>query len=69
MIRLSSFGPVADSTPVAVSAVAAAPSSPWLLAGLLAGLMANRRSALLLITTVDVRRSLVLPLLVAALNA
>jgi hypothetical protein len=31
--------------------------------------MANRRSALLLITTVDVRRSVVLPLLVAALNA
>jgi len=71
-IRLATFPLLAVSLtkePAAVGAVAAASALPWLLTGLLAGWLADRRSARMLILGADMARALVLLGLIAMLLA
>ncbi|MGN6576153.1 MAG: MFS transporter, partial [Nocardioides sp.] len=69
-IRMAAFPLLAASLsdqPVVVGLVAAASSLPWLLTGLLAGSLADRHSARLLLVISDAARMAVLVTLVAAL--
>lgn len=69
-IRLAAFPLLAASLTndaTAVAAVVAASALPWLLTGLLAGSLADRRSATLLLTAADGMRTLVLLGLIGAL--
>lgn len=69
-IRVAAFPLLAASLtddPTAVAAVAAASALPWLLTGLLAGSLADRSSARLLLTAADATRAVVLLGLIAAL--
>lgn len=69
-IRVAAFPLLAASmtdNPAAVAAVAAATALPWLLTGLLAGSLADRCSARLLLTVADAIRTLVLLGLIAAM--
>lgn len=71
-IRMAAFPLLAASVtsdPAAVAAVAAASALPWLLTGLLAGSLADRRTARLLLTVADATCALVLLGLIAALMA
>lgn len=69
-IRLAAFPLLAASLtddPRAVGAVAAAGALPWLVTGLWAGVLADRRGARLLLVVADASRSLVLLLLIVGL--
>lgn len=69
-IRVAAFPLLAASLtddPFAVAAIGAATALPWLLTGLAAGSLADRRSARTLLTAADVGRIVVLLGLVAAL--
>jgi MFS family permease len=72
-IRLAAFPLLAasltDSDPVAVAAVTAAQALPWLVTGLLAGSLADRRGARTLILSADMARVIVLAVLVIAVGA
>lgn len=71
-IRLAAFPLLAASLtddPAAVAAVAAASALPWLLTGLLAGSLVDRRDARLLLVAADVARTLVLVGIIAVLVA
>lgn len=66
-IRLAAFPLLAASltaNPVAVAAVTAAQSLPWLVTGLLAGSLADRRGARALLAQADIARVVVLGVLV-----
>lgn len=68
-IRLAAFPLLAASltdSPVGVAAVVASQTLPWLVTGLLAGSLADRRGARTLIVGADVGRVLILATLVAA---
>lgn len=68
-IRLAAFPLLAASLtdrPIGVAAVAAAQAVPWLVTGLLAGSLADRRGARVLIVGADIGRVLVLAALVVA---
>ncbi|MDT0531690.1 MFS transporter [Micromonospora sp. DSM 115977] len=68
-IRLAAFPLLAASlttSPVGVAAVTAAQALPWLVTGLLAGSLADRRGARTLLAQADVARVIVLAVLVVA---
>ncbi|RKN47877.1 MFS transporter [Micromonospora endolithica] len=68
-IRLAAFPLLAAAltdNPIGVAAVAAAQILPWLLAGLLAGSLADRRGARTMIAAADVGRAVVLTVLAVA---
>lgn len=68
-IRLAAFPLLAASltaNPIAVAAVAAAQSLPWLVTGLLAGSLADRRRPRALLAQADIARVVVLGVLVVA---
>jgi MFS family permease len=68
-IRLAAFPLLAVSLtadPVSVAAVTAAQALPWLVTGLLAGALADRRGARALLVWADTARVLVLAVLVVA---
>lgn len=69
-IRMAAFPLLAASLttdPVAVAVVGAAAALPWLLTGLVAGSLADRRSARLLLVGADAMRIVILVVLIAAL--
>jgi MFS family permease len=71
-IRLAAFPLLAASltaNPVSVAAVTAAQALPWLVTGLLAGALADRRGARALLVWADTARVLVLAVLVVAAAA
>ena len=71
-IRLAAFPLLAvglTDDPIGVGVVAAAATLPWLVTGLLAGSLADRRSARLLLVAADASRSLILLGLIGALLA
>src|SRR5574342_306809 len=68
-IRLAAFPLLAASlttNPVGVAAVTAAQALPWLVTGLLAGSLADRRGARTLLAQADIARGMVLAVLVIA---